>query len=58
MVGGLILLFFGWQEMGSFASEVSETFTGSPTDNAVWYLVIGAILTVTGILMAVTDKGK
>lgn len=56
LVGGLILLYFGWGEYDSFVSDVSETFTGSPTDNAVWYLTGGGIATVAGLLLLFTGK--
>ncbi|TRW49951.1 DUF3185 family protein [Aliidiomarina halalkaliphila] len=49
LVAGVIVLYFGWQEKQSVASEVSEAFTGQPTDNAMWFLIIGAILVVVGI---------
>ncbi len=58
IVAGLILLYFGWGEYDSFASEVSETFTGSPTDNAVWYLTGGAAATLGGLLMLFWGKNK
>jgi uncharacterized membrane protein len=53
---GIILLFFGWKEYDSFASEVSEMFTGSPTDNAVWYLTAGGASTLVGILLLAVGK--
>lgn len=56
IVVGAILLYFGWNEYNSFASEVSETFTGSPTDNAVWYLTGGAASAVFGLLMLLWGK--
>ncbi|RUO21869.1 DUF3185 family protein [Aliidiomarina haloalkalitolerans] len=49
LVAGLIVLYFGWQEKESAASQVSEAFTGQPTDNAMWFLIVGAVLTIVGI---------
>lgn len=49
LVAGLILLFFGYQESQSVASEVSEAFTGQPTDNSIWFLISGAVLAIIGI---------
>ncbi|RUO35184.1 DUF3185 family protein [Aliidiomarina sanyensis] len=49
LVAGAIVLYFGWQEKQSVASEVSEVFTGQPTDNAMWFLIIGAVLVIVGI---------
>lgn len=49
LVAGLILLYFGYQESQSFASQVSEAVQGQPTDNSIWFLVSGAVLTIIGI---------
>lgn len=52
LVGGVILLFFGLNAADSFASEVSEAFTGSPTDRSMWMIVLGAASAVAGLAMA------
>ncbi|RAJ98972.1 DUF3185 family protein [Aliidiomarina maris] len=49
LVVGVILLYFGYQESQSVASEVSEAFTGQPTDNSIWFLVGGAVLAIIGL---------
>ena len=49
LVVGAVLLYFGYNAYNSAASEVSEFVTGSPTDNAVWYLVAGGLAAVIGI---------
>ncbi|RUO34917.1 DUF3185 family protein [Aliidiomarina soli] len=49
LIAGLILLYFGYQESQSIASEVSETFQGQPTDNSIWFLISGAVLAIIGI---------
>lgn len=49
LVGGIVLLFFGFNASQSFSSDVSRAFTGSPTDKSVWMLVLGAIATIAGI---------
>lgn len=51
---GIILLYFGYNEYNSMASEISEVFTGSPSDNAVWYLAGGAGASLVGILLLLT----
>ncbi len=50
LVGGVILLVFGFNESHSFSSDVSRTFSGSPTDRSIWMLVLGAVLTVAGLV--------
>lgn len=42
-VVGIVLLVMGIRAYDSFSSQVSNFFTGSPTDRAVW-LTIGGIL--------------
>jgi hypothetical protein len=53
LVGGVILLFFGFNESESFASDVSEVFTGSPTDRSIWMIVLGSVTAVAGLVMTV-----
>ncbi|MGX5914201.1 DUF3185 family protein [Aliidiomarina sp. Khilg15.8] len=49
LVAGLILLYFGYSETQSVAGEVSEAVTGQPTDNAIWFIIGGAVLAIIGI---------
>ena len=51
-IGGLLLILFGVQASQSLASEVSEAFTGSPTDRAVWMIIGGVVATVVGGILA------
>ena len=50
LVGGIILLIFGWNEHQSAGSEISRFFTGNPTDRAKWMLIGGAVLAVMGLV--------
>ena len=50
LVGGIILLVFGWNEHQSAGSEISKFFTGNPTDRAMWMLIGGAVLSVMGLV--------
>lgn len=50
LVGGSMLLVFGFNASQSFGSDVSRAFTGSPTDKSVWMLVGGAIAAVAGLV--------
>ncbi|MEX1062914.1 MAG: DUF3185 family protein [Balneolaceae bacterium] len=50
LIGGLLLLFFGYQESQSIASEVDEFVTGSPTGDAMWMLIGGAVAAVLGLI--------
>ena len=52
LVGGVILLVFGLNAADSFASDVSEVVTGSPTDRSMWMIVLGSAVGVAGLVMA------
>ncbi len=46
---GVILLIFGISSSQSFSSDVSNFFTGKPTDNAMWLIVGGAAAFIAGV---------
>ncbi|PTB85499.1 hypothetical protein C9927_01010 [Pseudidiomarina aestuarii] len=56
LVVGIILLYFGYQAYDSAASEVSQAVTGETTDEAMWYLIGGAVAVVIGLYGII--KGK
>jgi hypothetical protein len=43
-------------EADSFASDVSEFFTGSPTDRAIWLIAGGAAATALGGILSLTGR--
>ena len=49
LIAGAILLYFGYTEYNSTASQVTELVTGNPTDNAIWFLVGGAVASIVGL---------
>lgn len=49
LAAGVILLYFGYTEYNSNASKVTELVTGNPTDNAIWFLVGGAVAAIVGL---------
>lgn len=49
LIVGIALLIFGVGASESFSSDVSNFFTGMPTDKAVWMLVGGAVLAIAGL---------
>jgi hypothetical protein len=57
LAAGIVLLIFGAQARGSFASKAKETFTGTPTNETTWYLVGGAVCAAAGVGLLVF-KGK
>lgn len=58
LVGGAILLVFGFQASDSFSSDVSRAFTGNPTDKTMWLLAGGAVLAVLGLIGLFTGRSK
>jgi hypothetical protein len=48
LVAGIMLAFFGFNEMHSFTSDISRALTGSPTDRALWMSIGGGVLVVLG----------
>ena len=57
LVVGVILLVWGLNAQGSFGSEVSKTFTGHPTDKAMWLIIGGAASGLTGLGMLLFGRG-
>lgn len=45
---GIVLLIFGFNAADSLGSELSEFFSGAPSNKAIWLLIVGAIMTVVG----------
>ena len=51
LVGGVVLMIFGFQATHSLSSDVSRFFTGSPTDKAIWMLIGGLVAAIVGLTM-------
>lgn len=49
LVLGIALIIFGISAADSFSSDVSNFFTGSPTDEAIWMLILGGVLAAVGL---------
>ncbi len=58
LVAGIILLIWGINVTESFSSEMSEMFTGSPSDKAIWLIVLGVVGTVVGLVLLVKPRKK
>ena len=50
LVGGIVLLVFGYNEYQSAGSEISKFFSGNPSDKSMWMLGGGAVLAVAGLV--------
>ena len=56
LVVGVTLLYFGWEAYNSVASEASQAITGETTDEAMWYLIGGAVAVIVGLYGVVRGK--
>lgn len=51
VVAGLGLAFWGYQQSGSFGSQISHAVTGSATDKVMTFYIGGAISLVVGLYL-------
>jgi drug/metabolite transporter (DMT)-like permease len=51
LVGGVILLFMGWNASEGFTEQVHETVTGRFTDETRNYFIGGGIAAVVGLVL-------
>ena len=58
LVGGIIALIYGFNAKDSVESKLTETFTGSPSNNAKQLIIGGAVASVVGagLIMFKRDK--
>lgn len=56
LIGGIALLYFGYQEYQSFSSEVEEFVTGSPDSRAMWMMIGGGAVAAAGIFGLLQKK--
>lgn len=49
LAGGVLLLILGISASKSLSSDISRFFTGSPTNKAIWMLIIGGVLSIVGL---------
>jgi drug/metabolite transporter (DMT)-like permease len=54
LVAGVILIVYGINGSNSISSNISQTFTGSPTNKTLWLLVGGAVSAIVGLVLALT----
>ena len=53
---GVVLLIFGFNESQSFTSDVSRAFTGNPSDRSIWFIVVGAVAVIAGLVLALRGR--
>ena len=52
LIIGLGLVYWGYQNSGAIGSQISETFTGSPTDKVMSLYISGAARLVVGLYLS------
>jgi len=50
LLGGVLLIIFGFMAATSLSSDISRFFTGSPTDKAIWMLIGGVVASAIGVV--------
>lgn len=58
LVVGIILIIFGLNASGSFGSDVSRFFSGTPTNKSMWLLIGGVASVVVGVFLTVGRSAK
>lgn len=48
LIGGILLLVWGFNASDSIGSSFSRFFTGNPTDKAMWLLICGGVAVAIG----------
>ena len=56
LVGGILLLYFGYDEYQSLGSEINQMFGGAGSDQAIWMMVGGAAATIGGLVGLLREK--
>ncbi len=51
LVVGVILIVYGINGSNSISSNISQTFTGSPTNKTLWLLVVGSAAAIVGFVL-------
>lgn len=58
LVGGIILMIFGFNAAHSAGSEVSRFFTGNPSDRSMWMIIGGAVAAVIGLVSLLRGRTR
>jgi len=58
VVVGVVLIIWGVSAMDSFSSDVSQFFTGSPTNKAMWLLIGGIVVAIFGLFGTIRGSNK
>lgn len=56
LIGGILLLYFGYNEYQSFQSEVDQFFGGSGSQQGIWMMAGGAAAAIAGVAGLLRSK--
>lgn len=51
LVGGALLLYFGYTASQGIGEQIHETFMGRFTDSTTWYFIGGAVACAAGVVL-------
>ena len=58
VVVGVVLIIWGISAMDSLSSDVSQFFTGAPTNKAMWLLIGGIVIAIFGLIGTLRIRSK
>jgi hypothetical protein len=58
LIVGIILIIWGFNATESLNSEVTEFFSGTPSNRAIWLLAVGAGSTIAGLFSLLSTSKK
>jgi len=58
LVAGIVLIVYGVSASHSLGSQVSQTFTGAPTNKTLWLLIGGSAAAIVGAALTFTGSRK
>ncbi|MDB6032280.1 MAG: rane protein [Verrucomicrobiales bacterium] len=58
LVGGVILIIFGFNAAHSAGSDISRVFTGNPSDRSMWMILGGAVAAVIGLVSVLRGRAR
>jgi hypothetical protein len=58
LVVGIVLIIYGISAGDSIGSNLSEAFTGAPTDKTIWLLIGGIVCGITGLIGVLRGGSK
>jgi uncharacterized membrane protein len=58
LVVGIVLVVYGINALHSVSSNVSQTFTGAPTNKTMWLLIGGIASAIVGVALTFSGFGR